>query len=190
MTYSSEEGRAALSWQGHQFHETFPPSHLKEQHNHVQGWCSMKWNRRPDPGGADTVLCPRKWGSFFTKRCQCQWDRPCRPRSDVNTGRLEADTVGLKADFHWSVCGASGKKKKLHQTIGMFSSSPPRLRLTPVPPHCTASCSSFISRNIIHDTNRNPRQTSALMNFVSHKYHENLYLGNVQNVCSGHVTWP
>lgn len=82
VTYSREEGRAALSWQGHQFHETFPPSHLKEQHNHAPGWCSMKWNRRPDPGGADTVLCPRKWGSFFTKRCQCQWDRPCRPRSE------------------------------------------------------------------------------------------------------------
>lgn len=45
-----KEGRAAHRWQGHQFHETFPPLHLKARRNHVQGWCTMKWNGRPDLG--------------------------------------------------------------------------------------------------------------------------------------------
>lgn len=44
-------GRAVQAWQEHQFHETFPPLHLKAWwHNHERGRCTMKWNGRPDPG--------------------------------------------------------------------------------------------------------------------------------------------
>lgn len=47
---AKEKGEPRRRWQGHQFHETFPPLHLKAWHNHAEGRCTMKWNGRPDPG--------------------------------------------------------------------------------------------------------------------------------------------
>lgn len=86
VTHSAEGGRAAHRWQGHQFHETFPPLHLKARHNHAQGRCTMKWNGRPDPGERTQCRVHRNEGHSLPRDASVRRKRPCRSGSGSHTG--------------------------------------------------------------------------------------------------------
>lgn len=72
-------GRAAQRWQGHQFHETFPPLHLKARHNHAQGRCTMKWNGRPDPGERTQCRVHRNEGHSLPRDASVRRKGPAGP---------------------------------------------------------------------------------------------------------------
>lgn len=80
---AKKEGRAAWRWQGHQFHETFPPLHLKARHNHAQGRCTMKWNGRPDPGERTQRRVHRNEGHSLPRDASVSGKGPAGPGQAV-----------------------------------------------------------------------------------------------------------
>lgn len=81
-----KEGRAARRWQGHQFHETFPPLHLKARHNHAPGRCTMKWNGRPDPGERTQCRVHRNEGHSLPGDASVSRKGPAGPGQTVAQG--------------------------------------------------------------------------------------------------------
>lgn len=78
-----KKGEPHSADRGHQFHETFPPLHLKARHNHVQGRCTMKWNGRPDPGERTQCRVHRNEGHSLPRDASVSRKGPAGPGQTV-----------------------------------------------------------------------------------------------------------